>query len=62
MIARYIAAGIPAPLATTLDAHARALAALFASSQSGPAPMTMDQLLDAAGRVARHVCDGGVKS
>lgn len=54
---RYLAAGIPAPLASVLDAHARELAAIYAASQGGPAPMSLDQLLLAAAQFARFVVD-----
>lgn len=59
---RYLDAGIPAPLASVLDAHGKALAQLFVSSQAGPSPMSMDQLMTAAAQFAAFVCDGGVSS
>jgi hypothetical protein len=59
---RYLDAGLPAPIASALDAHGKALAQLFVSSQAGPSPMSMDQLLTAAAQFAAFVCDGGVKA
>lgn len=59
---RYLDAGLPAPLASVLDAHGKALAQLFVASQAGPAPMTKEQLLVAAAQFAAFVCDGGAKS
>lgn len=59
---RYLDAGLPAPLASALDAHGKALAQLFVASQGGPAPMSFDQLMAAAALFARSVCDGSVKA
>lgn len=59
---KYAAAGIPAPQAAVLRAHATTLAAAYAASQGGPAPISIDQLLHAAATFARFVMDGGASS